>query len=163
MVLAGGALAYFAARIVRVGRQSRRHGRWVSIDAGERAPPVLRSDRLGLVGRPDAVHRLADGRSVPVEWKSRPTPSHGPPRSHEVQALAYALLLDETTGHPPPYAVLHYGDGREFRIDWTRARRAELLDLLSQVRVPYRGAARPSVARCRHCPWNAVCDARAVG
>lgn len=142
-------------------RRDRVLGALRSIDVGPR-PATLYAERWGLSGRPDIVRRLADGRSVPVEIKSRATPGGGPPRSHRVQVGAYCLLLEETTGVAPPFGVLRYGDGREWRIAWDAAARAEVLDLLGQVRQRYDGRATPSPARCARCPWRRGCDRRAA-
>lgn len=141
-------------------RRDRRLGRIRSIDVGER-PATLYAERWGLSGRPDVVRTLPDGRSVPVEVKSRPSPAGGPLRSHRVQVSAYCLILEETTGRAPPFGVLRYGDGREWRVPWDAAARSEVLELLRALRRRYDGAATPSVARCGHCPWRMGCDARA--
>lgn len=142
-------------------RRDRTLGRLRAIDVGARSP-TLYADRWGLSGRPDVVRTLADGRCVPVEIKSRASPAGGPPRSHRVQVAAYCLLLEETTGQAPPFGVLRYGDGAEWRIAWDAPARAEVLGLLSQVRQRYDGRATPSVARCGRCPWRAGCDVRAA-
>ncbi|MGA8665164.1 MAG: PD-(D/E)XK nuclease family protein [Thermoplasmata archaeon] len=149
-------------RAVRVGRHEARAGALVSVDEGPGRAPLLRSERYGLAGRPDEVRRLKDGRHVPVELKSRTTPRGGPPRSHRVQVWAYCLLLEETTGVPPPFGILRYSDGGEFRLAWDRPARAELLALRADLLRPYDGRATPSVARCTHCRWREACDASAV-
>ena len=137
-------------------------GRLVSVDEGARRAPLLRSERYAMAGRPDEVRQLRDGRRVPVELKSRTTPKGGPPRSHRVQVWAYCLLLEETTGVAPPFGILRYSDGGEFRLPWDAPARAELLALRAELMQPYDGRATPSAARCRHCPWRDGCDARAV-
>lgn len=150
MLLAGAAL--------RAALRGRRHGRLVAVDP--QPGPPLRSERYRLVGRPDELRRRPDGRPVPVEWKSRAAPPGGPLPSHVVQVWAYCLLLEDATGLAPPYGVLRYGDGAEFRIDWTDAARGELLRLRAELDRPYDGRATPSRARCRRCPWVGGCDAR---
>jgi CRISPR-associated exonuclease Cas4 len=142
-------------------RRDRSLGTLRSIDVGPR-PATLHADRWGLSGRPDSVRTLPDGRCVPVELKSRSAPAGGPPRSHRVQVGAYCLLLEETTGRAPPFGVLRYGDGSEWRIPWDGAARSEVIDLLGQIRQRYDGRATPSVARCAHCPWRLGCDRRAA-
>lgn len=141
-------------------RRDRTFGRLRSIDVGQR-PAALYAERWGLSGRPDVVRTLADGRPVPVEIKSRGRPMGGPPRSHRVQVAAYCLILEEVTGRSPPFGVLRYGDGSEFRVPWDPAARSEVVDLLRQIRQRYDGRATPSVARCAKCPWRPGCDARA--
>jgi CRISPR-associated exonuclease Cas4 len=142
--------------------EERRRGALVYVDAGP-SRPLLRAPRYRLSGRPDEVRRRRDGRSVPIEWKSGPTPRRGPPASHRVQALAYCLLLEEVEGVSPAGALLRYGDGGEFALAWDAAARAEVLGLLAEIRRPYEGAARPAARKCAHCRWYRGCDARAPG
>jgi CRISPR-associated exonuclease Cas4 len=161
VVVAGIVVAATALRGLLARRHDRLLGSLVAVDAG--APALLRSERYRLSGRPDVLRRLRDGRVVPVELKSRTTPTHGPPRSHLVQVAAYCLLVEETTGAPPPFGVLRYSDGGEFRVPWDRSAREELLRLRAELDRPYDGRATPSRAKCARCPWRAVCDARADG
>ncbi len=125
--------------------------------------PSLTSRTLRLSGRPDLVRRTADGRPVPVELKSRPSPARGPLPSHVLQVQAYCLLLEETTGRSPPFGVLRYADGGEWEIAWDETARRSVLARLAALRRPYRGEASPAVGKCRGCGWRDVCDARAPG
>ena len=161
VVAVGAGAAAWAMRELLARRRDGSLGSLVAIDAGSGV--VLRSSRYRLSGRPDELRRRADGRVVPVELKSRPTPARGPPRSHLVQVAAYCLLVEETTGSPPPFGLLRYSDGGEFRVAWDRAVRDDLLRLRSALDRPYDGRATPSRAKCARCPWRAVCDARASG
>lgn len=160
LVVLGAVVA--AAAAVGLGLRARdaRWGRLASIDVG--GSPTLRSDRYRLTGRPDAVRRAPDGRSVPVEVKHRPAPRAGPFPSHLVQLWAYCLLLEEADGRPPAFGVLRYDD-REIRVVWDAAARAELLAVRRAVDRPYDGRATPSPGRCARCRWADRCDARAAG
>ena len=155
----GLGLAAWAVRALSERRRDATLGRLVAIDAGR--PATLRSERFRLIGRPDALRSLDDGRWVPVEVKSRTTPPHGPSPSHVVQVRAYCLLVEEATGAAPPYGVLRYSDG-EFRVRWDARAREELVALLAELRRPYDGRATPSRAKCARCPWFSACDARAT-
>lgn len=160
VVLAIGlAIALGAARSLRARRREGALGPLIAADAG--APMTLRSARYRLSGRPDLVRQLPDGRLVPIEVKSRPSPPAGPPPSHRIQVAAYCLLVEETTGRSPPFGVVRYGDGVEFRLRWDAAVRAELLALRAQLDRPYDGRATPSIAKCARCGWRTVCDVRA--
>jgi CRISPR-associated exonuclease Cas4 len=150
-----------AVRGLLARRRDLRWGSLVAIDAG--APAVLRSSRYRLSGRPDVLRRLPDGRVVPVELKSRATPRRGPSRSHQAQVAAYCLLVEEATGVAPPFGVLRYSDGREFRVPWGPGPRHALLALRFAIDRPYEGEATPSPAKCAGCAWRSVCDARAPG
>jgi CRISPR-associated exonuclease Cas4 len=141
--------------------RDRRSGRLLAVDDGV-GLPLLRAPRYRLVGRPDELRALPNGVVIPVEIKSRRSPRTGPPPSHRVQVEAYCFLLEETTGRSPPYGLLRYADGEEWKVPWDRPARGEVLDALDAVRRPYRGEATPSVARCVHCGWRTGCDARAA-
>ena len=158
VAVSGLALAAWALRALSQRRTETHQGQLVAVDAGR--PVTLRSERYRLVGRPDELRRLSDGRLVPVELKSRSTPPRGPAPSHVVQVRAYCLLVEEATGLLPPYGVLRYSDG-EFRVRWDQRARDELLAVRSELLRPYDGHATPSRARCARCPWVRVCDARA--
>jgi len=157
VAVVGLALTAWALRALSMRRDDRVLGRLVAVDAGR--PATLRSEQYQIMGRPDELRRLADGRVVPVEFKSRTTPPRGPPPSHIVQVRAYCLLVEEATGTPPPYGVLRYSDG-EFRVRWDDRARNELLSVRAELLRPYDGRATPSPARCARCPWSAVCDVR---
>jgi CRISPR-associated exonuclease Cas4 len=159
IAVVGLGMAALAARGLARRRRERSRGSLVAIDAG--APVTLRSARFRLAGRPDVLRRQPDGRLVPIELKSRAAPPRGPPLSHRIQVAAYCLLVEETTGVAPPYGLLRYADGAEFRLPWTRAARAELLGIRTDVDRPYDGRATPSPGKCARCGWRAVCDARA--
>lgn len=166
LLVAGGVVAIgigvcaSAARALLARRHDRALGSLVAIDAG--APALLRSNRYRLSGRPDVLRRGSDGRVIPVELKSRATPARGPPRSHVVQVRVYCLLVEEATGVAPPFGVLRYSDGGEFRIRWDALARSELLALRAELDRPYDGRATPSRTKCAACPWWTVCDARAA-
>ncbi len=159
-VAIGVGVAVLAARALLARHRDLGIGTLVAVDAG--AAVLLRAPRFRLSGRPDAVRRLPDGRVVPIELKSRPTPPGGPSPSHRAQLAAYCLLLEEASGVPPPFGVLRYSDGGEFRIPWDRRARAELLALRDALDRPYDGHATPSRAKCARCPWRPVCDVRAT-
>jgi CRISPR-associated exonuclease Cas4 len=161
LVVLGLAIAVGATWALLRRRHDRGYGELVATDrAGSTDRPIV-SEEHRISGRPDAVRRLPDGREIPVEIKHRATPRGGPPRSHRVQVAAYCLLIESATGRAPPFGVLRYSDGGEFRIPWDARARAELLVLRAAMDRPYRGAATPSPARCARCPWRASCDARA--
>lgn len=160
-LLGGILLGAGVVALVRMQRQQRA-GRLLQSDLPAHPGILLRSPRLRLTGRPDEIRELPDGRRVPVEIKSRSSPSAGPPTSHQIQVAAYCLLVEEVTGRAPPFGLLRYGDGREFRIAWTPELRRTVLDVRRALDVPYDGRARPSPGRCARCPWRRSCDRAAV-
>jgi CRISPR-associated exonuclease Cas4 len=160
LILVGAILVAVALRALVARHRDLALGTLVAVDAG--ASKLLRSPRYRLSGRPDALRRLPDGRVVPVEIKSRTAPARGPPPSHVAQVRAYALLVEETTGVAPPFGVLRYSDGAEFRVAWDARARAEILSLRAELDRPYDGRASPSPGKCAGCRWRDVCDASAA-
>jgi CRISPR-associated exonuclease Cas4 len=158
------ALALGAWGLARVAalRRDETVGRLVAVDASSTSGRTLRSPRYRIAGRPDELRVDAAGRWIPVEWKSRSAPRAGPAYSHRIQVYAYCLLCEETTGRPPPFGVLRYGDGTEFRLPWDAGARAELLRLRAAFGQRYDGRATPSPGKCAGCRWRNGCDRRAA-
>ena len=156
LALVGLACAIAGALSLARGARERRLGSLVAVDAGRAR--TLVSERYRLAGRPDALRQRPDGTWVPVELKHRPAPARGPFRSHEVQLAAYCLLVEATTGRPPPFGVLRYAD-REVIVRWDDAARRRVLAVRSSVAAPYDGRADPSPAKCAGCVWSPRCDA----
>ncbi|MCI4361027.1 MAG: PD-(D/E)XK nuclease family protein, partial [Thermoplasmata archaeon] len=159
--MAGGVgIAVAVVRALHQRGRDRRHGDLLAVDRSGHGATVV-SEEHRIIGRPDAIRRLSDGRAVPIEIKQRATPRGGPTRSLRIQVAAYCLALESMTGRPPPYGLLRYSDGGEFRILWDASARAELLAVRAAIDRPYRGEATPSPGRCARCPWRGGCDARA--
>lgn len=92
----------------------------------------LRSETLGLVGRPDYLIET-DGGVVPVEAKSAAAPSDGRPRdSHVAQLAAYCLLVEEVLGASVPYGLIKYRD-RDVRVEYTPELREHALALIEEM------------------------------
>ncbi|MHB1435473.1 MAG: CRISPR-associated protein Cas4 [Thermoplasmata archaeon] len=160
LLLAGGAAIVIGAlRALARRHRDRRFGEYVGSDL-RGASTTLRSERWRLVGRPDLLRRLPDGRTVPIELKSRESPVDRPPFSHLVQVWAYCALLEESTGRSPPYGVIRYGDEREWGVPWGPAERAELWRLRDAVAAPYDGRSSPSSGRCFRCRYRPICPDR---
>jgi len=66
-------------------------------DDSEIGSPTLRSDRLGLVGRPDHLVRI-DGKITPVEQKPCARRVH---HSHVMRRAAQCLLVTDVYGVRP--------------------------------------------------------------
>jgi CRISPR-associated exonuclease Cas4 len=92
----------------------------------------LRSETLGLVGRPDYLIET-DGGIVPVEAKSAAVPPDGRPRdSHVAQLAAYCLLVEEVLGASVPYGLIKYRD-RDVRVEYTQELREHALALIEEM------------------------------
>lgn len=136
-------------------------GRVVYADTGAwaRCGKPLFSKRHLLTGKPDYLVEER-GRVIPVEVKSTLSPPT-PYRSHVLQLAAYCLLVEEEYGQAPPYGIIKYRD-QALAIDYSSRLRAELLDVLVQMR---HDLAAENVApshsnpnRCQRCGYEAECS-----
>ena len=119
---------------------------------------IFKSERYGISGRPDYVVKLGD-QVVPVEAKRGRTPQ-GPLFSHIVQVASYCLLLEDSTGNPPPYGLIRYPN-HEFQIDYNEDMRNVVLQKVREIREAleshevHRNHNRPG--KCRSCSRRGVC------
>ena len=128
--------------------------------AGVRQERPLRSERYGLVGRPDYLVRTADG-IVPVEAKSTACPVGGRPyASHVMQLVAYCLLVEDVLGEAVPYGIIKYRD-REVRVGYTPELATSLVALVGEMREAAEAAevhrSHEDVRRCVGCSMRDVC------
>lgn len=128
----------------------------------ERALPLY-SERLGLVGRADAVEFLADGTPYPVEYK------HGPKRAKvhdDLQLAAQALCLEEMLGRPVPRgAVYHHSSRRRREVEITATLRRAVEETTGAVRALLASGQLPPPVddgRCRECSLQEICQPHAV-
>lgn len=135
----------------------------------ERAMPLW-SERLGLIGKADAVEFSADGNAYPVEYKlgTRVLPGqngHGPRRKRlhdELQLAAQALCLEEMLGISVPLGAIYHATSkrrREVAID--AALRAETYAAIVAVRAMLASEKLPPPvhdARCKQCSLIAACQ-----
>ena len=131
-------LAVLTALFLLLGRWRRREGQRLGVDAGgliaaddaHLGMPTLRSERFGLVGRPDQLLRV--GRAVvPVEQK--PHARRIQP-SHVMQIAAQCLLVEEVYGVRPPYGLLVLSGGVQQEVPFTAQLEARLLDTMARMR-----------------------------
>jgi CRISPR-associated exonuclease Cas4 len=126
-------------------------------DGSIRFAVTLWSDRLGLIGRADAVEFRGDD-VVPVEHKV------GEKRNwvHErYQLCAQALCLEEMLGcRVREGAIFYRASQRRMRVPITPALRQETEALIADVRLTLTRAALPppvADARCTHCSLKMIC------
>ena len=131
---------------------------YVDTRGWQKSDRPLFSNTYRLTGKPDYL--VKDGRNlIPVEVKSRAAPA-APYLSHVMQLAAYCLLVEEALSAPAPYGYVHYRD-KTFRVDFTASLRAELRQLLAEMRAA--GRARQvhrnhdTPQRCVHCGFQEVC------
>jgi CRISPR-associated exonuclease Cas4 len=129
-------------------------------DAGKPLQKPLFARRYGLTGKPDYLLQRG-GALIPVEVKpTRRAPA--PYDSDLFQLAAYCLLVEEASDQAPPYGLLRYADAT-FRLDYTPAVRADLLDLLREMQAALAEddeleRSHNDARRCRGCGFFEQCD-----
>jgi CRISPR-associated protein Cas4 len=161
------------AAYVLLGRWERRQraglglpvGHIVAADDSAVASPALRSERLGLVGRPDQLLR-SGGQLIPVEQKPR---SRHVQASHVMQVAAQCLLVHEVYGVRPAYGVLVLAGGVQERIPFTPAIERRLRQTMTRMRTLLEDDVEPgprwNAPKCRACGFVETCwnsDAQGV-
>jgi CRISPR-associated exonuclease Cas4 len=134
-------------------------GELVYEDADGQGEP-LSSSSYPLVGKPDYVVKLADGRPVPIELKLNVHDVTAPHSNHMVQLAAYCLILEDYFEQTPTYGILRYAD-REFTVEYTPALRKKVIRLLTEMERCNEQQppplAKQRVAKCRVCTFQPVC------
>ena len=133
------------------------NGKVVAADDSRFGCPTLRSDRLGLVGRPD--HLLRSGRHlIPIEQKPRAQRVH---HSHLMQVAAQCLLVQEVYGVRPPHGVLVLAGGVRHEVPFTQDLERRLLETMSEMRELLAANTEPGprwvASRCRRCGFAETC------
>jgi len=132
----------------------------VTYSDDDKSSELLVDERTGLRGRPDQIV-IIDGEFIPVEQKTGKVPEK-PHKSHTVQILAYAALVDSTTGKTPPYCILRYGQENLHQVFWNETNQNLLFDAVKGVQrlMANGGAARNHnrPGKCRHCSRRYACE-----
>lgn len=121
----------------------------------------LASKAYPLVGKPDYVVQLPDGRPVPIELKPSVQGVMAPYSNHIVQVGAYCLILEDHFERPPTHGILRYAD-REFTVEYTPALRKKVIRLLKEM--AQRSEQQPPTlvrqhaSKCRACAFQAICS-----
>ncbi|GAC1381381.1 MAG: hypothetical protein NVSMB33_08050 [Ktedonobacteraceae bacterium] len=120
----------------------------------------LSSSAYPLIGKPDYIVLLPDGRPVPIELKLNVHNATLPYSNHTVQVGAYCLLLEEYFEQPATHGILRYADC-EFTVDYTPALRKKVIKLLTEMERCSEQQppplARQRAAKCRTCSFQPVC------
>ena len=124
---------------------------------------AFKSEKYGLIGRPDYVIKMED-KQIPVEEKKGRTPK-GPLFSHILQIAAYCLLIEESTGKTPPYGLLKYPE-QQHEIEYNEDLKKVLLEKLREMRKimdtgeAHRNHNRPG--KCKSCSRNDACPEKII-
>ena len=154
------AIAYFGLRFWN-SRQRRQLGLEAgcveAADDSRLGSATLRSERLGLVARPDHVLDV-DGMRIPVEQK--PYARRAWP-SHTLQVCAQCVLLEETSGVRPSHGVLMLSHGQQERVPFTPELENHLAATMQLMRriLETRDAPGPywSPGKCAWCGYREIC------
>jgi len=132
----------------------------------ERRCVELASDTWGIFGKVDAVRRR-DGQWVVYEHKKgrcRRGPNNQPQAwdSDRIQAIAYAVMLEEELGQAVPQARIRYhADNVTAFVEIDERAKADLRRVIERARLLRRSNQRPSVHAnenlCKHCSLAVVC------
>jgi CRISPR/Cas system-associated exonuclease Cas4 (RecB family) len=120
---------------------------------------TLRSEKYGLVGRPDRI--VKRGKSyIPEEKKF----SASVQESHQIQLGVYLLLVEEYFNVRPPFGVIITRRGR-VKVKNTTRLRAQVLGILDEIHRRRTSLGRPfepaaSPAMCRRCSQRENCTVR---
>ena len=131
-------------------------GNWRALDK-----PLV-SHRFGLVGKPDYLVRVREGRrevTIPVEVKSRTRPKQ-PFDSHILQLATYCLLIEDHDKQVPPYGYLRYADAT-VKIPFTESLRQQVLHTAKAIRqarrAPEVSRSHEDAGRCMGCGYQHKC------
>ena len=120
---------------------------------------ILSSNTYPLVGKPQYIIRLADGRLVPIEVKANVSETATQPH-HELQLAAYCLILEDYAEQPPTHGILRYAES-EFTIDYTLPLKKKVLRMLDEMERCTEQQPPPlktqKAAKCRACTFQAIC------
>lgn len=116
----------------------------------------LKSERLGLIGRPDRIERVGK-YLIPVDKKT----GNSVYPNHRAQMGAYFLIIEDVTGVRPPYGYIVLSKGQRMRIMNTKELRAWVLSIrkkrIKLKQMPPAPPANATVNKCRRCGYRARC------
>ena len=160
LLLAAGVVAYAVLGWLQTGRRAKlglTNAAVVAADDSEIGVPTLRSDRLGLVGRPDHLVRI-DRTIIPVEQKPGARRVHD---SHVMQLAAQCMLVTDVYGVRPPYGLLVLANGVQQQVPFTRGLEKRVLETMARMRVVLEAGTQPGPhwmgSRCRACGFFETC------
>jgi CRISPR-associated exonuclease Cas4 len=136
----------------------------VASDVGIGSPLVLRDRASGIVGIPDYLLQVANGRTrelVPMEVKPNRR-AERPYDSDSLQLAAYIVALrTSSVQNPATYGYLRYATGT-FRVELTRPLEARVLRVVDAIRRDRRASVvhrdHRSSGRCAACGVREYCN-----
>ena len=119
-------------------------GKQVYSDSEKKPGEVLFSKTLTLCGKPDSLIE-ENGMIFPVEIKSGRTPDE-PYQNHEMQLMAYCLLVEENYGVRPLGGYIKYPH-KEFKVAYTDEAKNAVKDLVGEMLLLKHSGKEP---KCNH-------------
>lgn len=123
-------------------------GKKIYSDSKENPGEVLFSKTLALSGKPDYLIK-ENGMVFPVEVKSGRTPNE-PYQNHEMQLMAYCLLVEENYGIKPLGGYIKYPH-KEFKVAYTDEAKNAVKDLVGEMLLLKHSGKEP---KCSHPDHN---------
>lgn len=160
VAIAGAVALYLLLTLASRERRTNlgvQHGTVVAADDSRLPSPTLRSERLGLIGRPDHLLRVG-GAVIPVEQK--PSATRLQP-SHVLQVAAQCLLVEDVYGVRPAYGLVVLAGGRREQVAFTPALERSLLKTMIRMRALLANGVEPGprwvAPKCRACGFRSAC------
>ena len=130
---------------------------WQALEPKVKNEYSVESKSLGIKGRIDKLECYND-RLVPIELKSGKTPEQGVFEHHRIQAVSYALMLEDTFQSSVPQAIVHYVDSnarRDVVVDiaarnWVVSTVSAVRSCLESKQVPI-GCGKEYCSACKTC------------
>lgn len=123
-------------------------GKQIYSDSEKKPGEVLFSKTLVLSGKPDSLIEQ-NGMVFPVEIKSSRTPDE-PYQNHEMQLMAYCLLVEENYGIRPTGGYIKYPH-KEFKVAYTDEAKNAVKDLVGEMLLLKHSGKEP---KCNHPDHN---------
>jgi CRISPR/Cas system-associated exonuclease Cas4 (RecB family) len=141
-----------------LGQRPEQHASYQDKDDSRLGARTLRSERLGLVARPDHLVQLGDGAVIPVEQKPRARQLY---QSHVLELGAQLALVEANVGRRPPYGVIVLASGIQRRIAFDRSLEDAVFRAVGQMRAHIESDSAPGRrwlgAKCRACEFYECC------
>lgn len=113
-------------------------------DHGDIPGDVLYAKKYHLMGKPDFI--LRDGNSlIPIEVKTGKTPNE-PYQNHEMQLMAYCVLIEEHFGVTPKGGYIRYPE-KEFHVLYTPDAKKSVLLTINKIIAARSSSEEP---QCKH-------------
>jgi CRISPR-associated exonuclease Cas4 len=120
----------------------------------------LFSRQFPLIGKPDYIIQLPDGRPLPIELRLGVEEAKAPYSHHVIQIAAYCLILEDYFEEAPTHGLLRYAH-QDFTIEYTPSLRKKVIKLLDDMGYMNEHEqpilTKQRVSKCRACAFQPIC------